>query len=275
MGEHIENLVWDKVRVRLDNRHGIDKSLLQCIIEASGLGDCRLLLVADTENGFGENRGIAFAMQDNCDAAPPRGENNAYARQRLGQHNIDAWDDWDYAVYIPEITSKRWRQFKPYFATVLAHELEHIRIMLQDLEFHRCVAWLYRDNLAIFKRAGLQHTLGKTWDHPWEYHCNQRGKAVAAKIYGKEAFSDCLLRLREIETLEHREYLEFLISLKAAPRPKDICLHLRTQVQEYYRGLEESVHHRYGAYKSLNFDFTHKFDLHKYMPDIPQRQDEE
>jgi len=264
--EGIQQLELGNTSVRLDNRFGVGEPFLGKIVQAINLPKCRLLLILDTENGFTSKRGISFAMSDMNYAAPINGVNNAYDRKRIGKNNITAWREWDYAVYIPKITAEKWKNFEAYFALVLGHELEHVRIMVKNIEFHRCVSWLFDDNFTIFKEAGFDCKSKKTWQFPLELNCNNQGKMIAEDIFGKEALVDCLTRLIPHETDEHQEYLDFILKLKVETQMDDICQHILNGVQKYYLDLEKTVHKVWGMRKSLKYEFASQFDLRKFIP---------
>jgi len=172
----VEEVEWKKTVVRLDNRLEVDKSLLKQIVEKAGLAERRLLLICDDKNGFKSGneilRGAAFAEKD-LDIAVLKAGN----KECIGQHNIDARDEWDYAVYIPLKSGETLSEFKPYFVSVLGHELTHVWIMSQDLSFHRCTSWLF----GVFNDRVVKCKL-KKYEVPWEKHCHKKGKHIALSI---------------------------------------------------------------------------------------------
>lgn len=261
----VRHLTFGNIKIRLDNRFGVGEPFLDKIIQVANLPKIRLLLIFDTEDGFKGTRGQSFAMEDRNYAAPINGVDDAYDRKRIGDHNITDWRKWDYAVYIPKITAEKSTRFKCYFAFVLGHELEHVRIMVKNLEFHRCVSWLFGDTFTIFKEAGFDCKTKKKWEFPWELHCNQCGKKVAEDIFGKDEFFRCLTELIKYETDEHKEYLEFIIKLNVKSHQNDIIEHILNGVREYYRGIEGAVFKVWRIRKSLRYAFESQFDLKKFI----------
>ena len=138
--------------------------------------------------------------------------------------------------------------------------------MLESLEFHRCISWLFDDNFTIFKEAGFDCKSKKTWRFPLELHCNKQGKKIAEDIFGKEALVNCLTRLTLHETDEHKEYLDFILKLKGGPQKDDICQHILNEVQKYYLGLEKTVYKVRRMRESVGEEFVRQFDLQKFIP---------
>ncbi len=229
----VEKVEWKKTIVRLDNRLEVDKSLLRQIVEEAGLA-CRLLLILDTENGFPETRGVAFPMVDMNYAAPALGDNNAYDRRRIGDHNINAWREWDYAVYIPRISAETWEKYKPYFVYVLGHELTHIWIMSQCLCFHRCTSWLDKafGDEALCKnvvRCGL-----RTYEVPWEKYCCKKGKCIALNIDDEQKVQNGLREYAEslrICKSKHSEVVDWLYGLDCSDVNAEDILSIKNATQ--------------------------------------------
>lgn len=257
---------WGSTSIRLDNRLSVKEGFLGQVVRSGNLPKCRLLLILDTENGFPGTRGITFAMPDMNYAAPIRGVNNAYDRKRIGKHNIVNWRRWDYAIYIPRITAEKWNEFGPYFSLVLGHELEHVRIMLESLELHRCVSWLCDDNFTIFKEAGLDCKSKKKWRFPLELHCNKQGKRISEDIFGKKGLVDCLTRLIPYETDDHKEFLEFILKFEDESQKGYVCENILSDIQKYYQTIEAAVHKVWEIRKSVGQEFVRQFDLQKFIP---------
>lgn len=228
-GSSVENVEWGKTAVRLDHRLKVDKSLLRQIVEEAGLA-CRLLLILDTKNGFPGMRGVAFPMVDmNC-AAPALGANNAYDRSRIGEHNLEAWREWDYAVYIPRISAETWKKYKPYFVYALGHELTHIGIMHQDLCFHRCTSWLFD---AFFKKDVVKHEL-KMWEVPWEEYCNKKGKCIALNIDDESKVQNELYEYAKYlrtKKSEHAKVVDYLFNLDCSDVNTENILSIKKATQ--------------------------------------------
>ncbi|MHC4620167.1 MAG: hypothetical protein ACYTEQ_20670 [Planctomycetota bacterium] len=204
----IEHPTWGRVKVRLDNRGGVEKASLEQIVELSNLPKCKLLLILDTENGFPDKRGLAFPMEDMNYAAPAGPD--AYDRQRFGKHNIKDWREWDYAVYIPQKVAGKWEKFQPYVAFIIFHELEHVRIMQQNLQFHRFATWVCEKWKDLTTRACTDVGI-RQYEFPLELYCHKRAKVLALRKYGTQ-FTDTIGALVPRESQEHRELLQFIKS---------------------------------------------------------------
>lgn len=239
----VETVKWGKTVVRLDHRLKVDKLLLRQIVEEAGLA-CRLLLILDTENGFPGYRGVAFPQVDMNDAAPAFGDNNAYDRERIGEHNLDAWSEWDYAVYIPRISAETWKKYKPYFVSVLGHELTHIWIMNQDLNFHRCTSWLdkaFRDEA--FRKDVVRCGL-RTYKVPWEKYCNKKGKCIALNIDDEQKVRDGLYEYVKYLTTkksEHAEVVKWLCKLDCSDVNAEDLLSIKKDTRTLCGQLKESL----------------------------------
>jgi len=181
-------------------------------------------------------------------------------------------DKWDALVYIPQITSERWKTFRAYFAFVLGHELEHVKIIQEKLDFHMCVSWLYDFNDNIFRKAGKDCKSMKQWNFPSELHCNKKGKKVTINLFGKEEFEKCfrdLIKSKE-ETDEHKEYLTFVVDeLAGEPHKNKVCKSILDDIQKYYKYYkvpEKTAHEIYKEHKLQGLKCTKRFDLEKFLP---------
>lgn len=91
---------------------------------------------------------------------------------------------------------------------VLTHELEHVRIMIEDLEFHRFTSWMYN----VFKENRLECKL-TPYELPWERHCYEIGKLVAIKVCREvdfyEKFAEYAAILKKYNS-NHAEVVEWL-----------------------------------------------------------------
>lgn len=212
MNSCVKHVELGGVKVRLDNRLGVGEVLLNEIFTASTLAKSQLyrevLIIFDTNNGFkywttNPPRGIAFAEKDLDFVAldEPR-------KEAIGKHNIGTRCEWDYAVYIPKISGQEWEKRKPYFVSVIAHELEHIRIMINDLNFHRFTSWMYQ----LFEESRMKCKL-QPYELPWEKHCYKMGKLVAVKICGEKDFDEKIIEYTDLlkkHNSDHAEVVEWL-----------------------------------------------------------------
>ena len=255
-----------KITVRLRNRYNVDTNLLKDIVEKAQLDKCEILLILDNDDrvccGPGLARGNAFPGGHDFDFAFPHSKDRCVVCAK----DIMQKDEWAGGVYIPKITAERSQRFKPYFGLNLSHELEHIRIIKEDIEFHRCASWLFDDNCTIFKKEGCDCRSKKTWDFPWELHCNRYGKKVSIELFGKKEFEKSLRALIQIETDEHQEYLHFILGLQGEPEQDNTCSYILAQIQKYYRGLESTAHKTWNARRQLNYGIAKHFDLNKFLP---------
>jgi len=91
---------------------------------------------------------------------------------------------------------------------VLTHELEHVRIIVEDLEFHRFTSWMYN----VFKENRLECKL-TPYELPWERHCYEMGKLVAIKVCREvdfyEKFAEYAAILKKYNS-NHAEVVEWL-----------------------------------------------------------------
>jgi hypothetical protein len=124
-------------------------------------------------------------------------------------------------VYIPSSTAEKAKNYPEYFAFVLAHELEHVRIYRSSVELHFCFSWLYHHGKDLFQNS-YDKQLFKTWDIPHEVQCDKMGKKVSVKIYGEKNLNECLEKLKKIETKDHSEYLDIIQCLKIDPYELDL-----------------------------------------------------
>jgi hypothetical protein len=262
-----QKVEWGEVSLRLSNRIGVEGRLLETIIRRSGMRRCELLLVLDDKDGFGyeeeKRRGIAFAAEDLNFVDP-----QCCYRRDIPIEDLVEIKEWDAAIYIPRISGEKHRDFGAYFALVLRHELEHVKIIRANLELHRCVSWLFNDNFTIFKEGGCDCSLKKTWEFPWELHCNKMGKKLAEDVFGSIEVTKCLRELICIETSEHQEYLSFLCNLRIGTQKDGICEGVLRGIREYYSGLEAAAHKVWKMRKSAGYEFANQFDLQKFIPHV-------
>ena len=141
---------------------------------------------------------------------------------------------WDAAVYIPKSTAEKANNYPAYFAFVLAHELEHVRIYRSDIVLSLCLAWLYDhgDKLFLTSNGGC---LFKTWDLPHELQSHKMGKKVAVEIYGEDKFNACLEGLKKVETCEHSKMLEFIKWLKMDPYGSNLVGRLSKDLMNFLK----------------------------------------
>ena len=264
----IEAEYWGNVNVRLDNRIGVDRSLLKEIINRSDLPKCRLLLIFDTENGFPKTRGVSFPMVGMNYAAPSEDETNGYNRKRVGEHNIESWCEWDYAIYIPEISAKRWPEFEPYFTFITAHEIEHVKIMLWNLEFHKFASWIYEYLKELFDKAHLALPI-RTYQFPYELYCHKKAKQFAILKY-KEGFEKKLKALIPLESEEHQEVLKFILGSECDITIDDQMQSIHKKILKLCEGkkLREVIYKVWKEEKEKPYNFAEVVNLPKFLPKI-------
>ncbi|MHC4587058.1 MAG: hypothetical protein ACYS3N_21200 [Planctomycetota bacterium] len=213
---------WGKekqVTVRLDNRFKVNEKLLKRIFKKANLPKCRLFLKLDTNEaptGFA-CRAMAF-LRDDLDII--LSDDNAMVeglrRDAIRQKNIDApKDDWQYGVYIPGVTAELWTELPACFAFYVLHELEHVRIMLHDPNFHRFASWTWEHWPEFFPEGKLPKW--NRWNWPWELHCNKESKRLAIEMYGKEPFIEALSCQIKKERPKHEEHAKVLGSILTLP----------------------------------------------------------
>lgn len=270
------------VTVRLLNKAQVDEAFLDKIFSKSGLDNQKLLFILDTKDGFGckknEWRGVTlpsdvFSDSKDYQAGYNAAKNVTIIREvdlfRRDMDTIDLLqkDEWDAVVYIPKITAERWKDFKPYFAFVLGHEFEHVKVIRENLEFHMCATWLYDYNCNIFQEAGTDCKSKKKWKFPLELHCNKQGRKLAIDLFGKEEFDNSLASLMPLETKEHQEYLAFIRKLESEPYKdniwESICCDIRN---DYNEKLRKAAHKIWRKHKSNGIEAASQFDLQKFIP---------
>lgn len=272
------------VNVRLRNYAQVAPAFLDVIFSNSGLHRTQreLLLKLDTKDGFEceKNKwsGVTLPSDVFMDSESFRSgydpDNNItrYNIRDLYGPYIDKQDllqidEWDAVVYFPRRTTKKW-QHKPYFAFVLGHELEHVKVIRENVKFHMCATWLYRYNANIFGEAGIDCTLKKTWKFPLELHCNRKGKKLATGLFGKDKFDKCLETLIEDknQNQEDTEYLAFIIhELESESYTDNIWQSIWCDIRSYYDNkLRESAHKIWRKHRSNGI--AEQFDLEEFLP---------
>lgn len=273
------------ITVRLRNKANVCEAFLEDIFSKSELDNQELLLILDDKNGFqyDENRRRACALPSllfDQNLFPPRynatknvtitRETDLYC-QDMETIDLQQRTEWDTIVYVPKITTDKWKDFKPYFAFVLGHELEHVKVIREKLEFHMCAIWLFDNTCAIFKKAGDGCKSKKKWDFPLELHCNKKGKKLATELFGKEKFDNCFVAMMEDEneTPEHKGYLAFIMSkLKGEHYTDSICGSICRDLLDYYNNnrLKKAAHEIWKADKSRGNEIARQFDINEFLP---------
>ena len=179
----------------------------------------------------------------------------AWLRQRIPVGDLCQMPKWDAVVYMPKVSAARAKTHTPYFVCFLAHELEHVRLIRENIQLNMCLSWLYDYNCQIFRHAGLA-PLGKTWNFPHEHQCHRKGKATALAFFTECEFIQCLCDLKQIETCEHKKVLDFLMSLQEKPYERDISNRIVKGIQNYYQGVEQAVHEVRKKYPDSDFKLS-------------------
>lgn len=242
------------ITVILRNEANVCAAFLEDIFSKSKLDNHTLSLTLDNEN------------DDLCDEYRLR----AYTKPLCSFGKEPSQHYGDALVYAPKITTDKWKDFKPYFAFVLGHELEHVKVIREKLEFHMCATWLFDNNCAIFKKAGDDCKSKKTWDFPLELHCNKKGKKLATELFGKEGFDNCFATMMQDknETPEHKEYLAFIMGeLKGEHYTDSICGSICHDLLDYYNNrLKKAAHEIWKADKSCGNEIARQFDINEFLP---------
>lgn len=283
MTEKVKKRTLGGVNVRLRNKERVNVAFLDDIFSKSRLcnrvDNRELLLKIDTKEESAckakKQRGVTIPVEVFARSKDSGlGYDSAKRVTRVRDidsylKDIDAEDllqkyKWDAWLYIPKITADRWKNYRPYFACVLGHELEHVKVIRENLEFHMCATWLLEHHPDIVSEAGKDVASQKTWDHPLERHCNKQGKRVAVRLFGEEGFDKCIAELKPDETDEHRETLDFLCDLAGEPYNNIVWKSIFRDIQDYYKdkGLETAVHKIW----SESQDLGDQFDLEKFIP---------
>lgn len=178
---------WGKekqVDLWLDNRPDppADKNLLEQIFDKVDLPECQLYLIIDKMNSFPDKRGFCVFWEDRKYAFPPCYMEDV--QRSIGTDVLEGTPRWNYLVYIPERTARRWKRFESYFALCLWHELEHTRVMAEDLQLHRFASWLEEEKryCRLFGQRGSRFYKA-IYKRPLELYCYKEGKRLTVEEY--------------------------------------------------------------------------------------------
>ena len=272
MSKEVYKVTLGDVGVRLRNKVNVCEAFLDDIFSNSGLDDRELLLILDDKNGFGyeEEKRRAFAAPSYL-YSPTGFRNTKTYREEMERIDLQQWTEWDTVVYIPKITTDKWKDFKPYFAFVLGHELEHVKVIRENVKFHMCATRLCYWNGDIFVKAGIDCKSMKNWNFPLEFHCNKKGKNLATDLFGKEELCNCFnsLRASKIETCKHKPYLTFVRDeLKGEPYTKNIWQSVCRDIRVYYynKKLKKAAHEIWKDQKSNGDEIAEQFDINEFLP---------
>lgn len=281
MNKEVCQVTLGGVTVRLRNKVNVCEAFLDDIFSKSELDNQELLLILDDKNGFqyNENRRRACALPSLLfdQKLFPSGYNattNVTTTRETDSYRLDMeiidliqWTEWNAIVYVPRITSEKWKDFKPYFAFVLGHELEHVKVIRENLEFHMCATWLFDHNCDIFKKADINCKSKKKWNFPLELHCNKKGKKLATGLFGKEKFEKCLEALSKNETQQYKKNLAFVMDeLDGEPYTKNIWQSVCHDIQVYYRKIKTVAHEIWKDQKSNGDEIAEQFDINEFLP---------
>ena len=282
MEKNVRKVELGGVTVRLRNYADVDESLLARVFAKSGLSSHQLLLILDTKDDFGcKDNGARGKTIPSKLLNPNERLKRGYDPNKGMTHfrEIDAYewpnktvdirdiDQWDVVVYLPRKSTSCWSESKPYVVWVLAHELEHARIIREDVEFHFCMTWLYDYCENIFSRASATFKWQKRWCFPLELHCHKRGKDTAVSLFGKHAFEECVKRRGEKESEAFGELLDFLLQLRADPYENRVVEHINKHVLGgYTEDARRAAHEVWGQHRREGCELAQLFDLGKYIP---------
>ena len=271
------------ITVRLRNKANVCEAFLDDIFSKSELDNRELLLMLEDKNGDGYGANglrasatssrvfdpILFPSGNNPDTNVTTIQKTVPCRWDMERIDLQQFDEWDAVVYVPKITTDKWKEFKPYFAFVLGHELEHVKVIRENVNFHMCATWLLDCNNDICAKAGIDYESKKTWNLPLELHCNKKGKKLAIDLLGKDEFDKCFKVLEENETQGHKEYLAFIRDeLQGEPYTDSIRELICCGIQAYYndRRLKEAAHEIWKEDKSGGNVFAKQFNLEEFLP---------
>ncbi len=271
------------VTVRLRNNANVCEAFLDDIFSKSELDNRELLLMLEDKNGDGYGaKGLRASATPSCvfdQNLFPSGYNvttNVTINQEtvpwrddMEIIDLQQWAKWDAVVYVPKITTDKWKDYKPYFAFVLGHELEHVKVIRENIKFHIFATWLFKYNADIFDKAGVDCKSMKTWNFPLELHCNRKGKKLATDLFGKEEFDKCLEALRKDkdETPKYKEYLAFIRDeLKGEPYADNICESICCDIRAYYNRLKRAAHKIWREERLGGNNFAEQFDINEFLP---------
>ncbi len=282
MEKNVRRVELGGVTVRLRNYADVDERFLASVFAESGLRSRELLLILDTKDDFGcKDNGARgkTTLSKLLDPRVPwkRGYDQNEGRTHYREVDRYSWPDktidvseigqWDVVVYIPGKSTSCWSEFKPYLAWVLAHELEHARIIRHDVEFHFCMSWLYDYNQSIFSGASIGSKWQKCWWFPWEVHCHKRGKDVAVSLFGEHVFEECIERRRARESQACTEVLDFVLGLVGDPYKGRVLEQIKEAVLAgYSKEARRAAHELWRKHRSCGCESARLFDLAKYVP---------
>ncbi|MCJ7776836.1 MAG: 16S rRNA (adenine(1518)-N(6)/adenine(1519)-N(6))-dimethyltransferase RsmA [Sedimentisphaerales bacterium] len=263
----MKTVKWGNVRVRLRTRIKVDENLIEKIFTTSCLAKSNkeLLLIIDDKDAkmctAKKWKACSFSSKY-LDLI----KNATYYDCFIDTQDIAEKAKWEAAVYIPCSTAVKWKDFEPYFVFVLAHELEHVRIMTENLEFHMCMAWLGGNNLEVLKEAGIcQDVL----DSPWEVQCNRMGKEVSVQLSDKATFVKCIQTLRKSEQNTHwQRKLDLLVSLEGTPYRAPVWKRVLIEIQKYYQDgrIRKAAFSLWDKQKANKIDEANLFNLEDFLP---------
>jgi hypothetical protein len=272
------------VTVRLRNKANVCEAFLDDIFSKSGLDNRELLLMLEDKNGYGYGtNGLRASATSSCafDQNLFKSGNDPVTnvtttwetvpcRRDIELIDLVQLAEWDAVVCVPKITTDRWKNYKPYFAFVLGHELEHVKVIRENLKFHMCATRLLDWKDAIFVKAGIDYKSKKNWNFPLEIHCDKKGKKLAIDLLGQEEFDKCLVAMRDDknETQEHKEYLASIKDeLEGEPHADNICESICRDIRAYYndRNLKEAAHEIWREKRSDGDKIAAQFNLEELI----------
>ena len=272
------------ITVRLRNKANVCEAFLDDIFSKSELDNQELLLILDDKNGNGygayERRASAtpscvfdpylFTSDNNAATNVTNTEEIFPCRDDIEWIDLKEWNEWDTVVYVPKITAVKWKDYKPYFAFVLAHELEHVKVIRENLKFNMFATWLFEDNENIFEKADIDYKSKDKWNFPLELQCNRKGKKLAISLFGKDEFDKCLKAMREDknETKKHKDYLAFISDeLEGQPYTKNTWQSVCRDIRGYYNDkLKTAAHEIWKDHKSEGNIVVQQFDINQFLP---------
>ena len=121
---------------------------------------------------------------------------------------------WDHLVWVGDAVTRLAQVAPGYFAVVLAHELEHVRVACES---SATAALEILVQIAAGKaEAGVPYA-----EFPHEIRCDVAGLRHAAHVYGREELADQLARLRAEDSRTEK----LLLYLEGDLEPPDSNLH--------------------------------------------------
>ena len=192
--------------VVLHNSARVDEALVRRVLAASELPDARILLVLYERGGL---------MVGGAGPFPGFATHRPLLKYlgRLAAMFHKFPNDWEHAVVILQEALVYLDDHPAYFAFLLEHELDHVRVGAAGMGTAILANLIHLD---IHQASGGAVTLHQ--ETPEEVQCDKAGKRLAVELFGEDAFRKCVGDLEAAgEDEDKRMRFRYLRELAAAP----------------------------------------------------------